>query len=107
MADSLPPGTGRNFGYRSTAHQPPLGASLGRVIGAGVALFVGAVGVVVTLVFAAALAVFTVVASLLLAVVGITWRLGRRPAPAGAPVILDARKVGHAWVAYGWDEPRS
>jgi hypothetical protein len=79
---------------------------VGRVIGSLFAIAAGAAGLVLTLVVAAALAVFTIIASMALALTGLAWRMGRRPARGDAPVLLDARKVGHAWVAYGWDEPR-
>lgn len=79
---------------------------VGRVIGSLFAIAAGAAGLALTLVVAAALAVFTIVASMALALTGLAWRIGRRPARDDAPVLLDARKVGHAWVAYGWDEPR-
>ena len=77
-----------------------------RFAGGFVALTVGAVGVAATLAAAAVLAVFTVIASLLLATAGLAWRMGRRQPKANEPMLIDARKVGHAWVAYGWDEPR-
>jgi hypothetical protein len=80
---------------------------IGRTIGGAVALLVGAVGVILTVAFAAALAVFTLLASVLLALLGLTWRMGQRRTATAGPVVIDARKVGHAWVAYGWDEPRS
>ena len=51
--------------------------------------------------------ILATVALVLLAVLGLTWRMGRRRTATAGPVVLDARKVGHAWVAYGWDEPGS
>lgn len=103
MGDSLP--------FNASPDQGPAGipgmGALGRTLGGVVALLVGAVGVLLTVAFAAALAVFTLLASVLIALFGLTWRMGRRQAPRGGPVILDARKVGHAWVAYGWDDPRA
>lgn len=84
----------------------PAASGLLRFAGGAVALTVGAVGVAATLVVAAVLAVFTVIASLLLATAGLAWRIGRKPPASNDPVLLDARKVGHAWVAYGWDDPR-
>jgi len=68
-----------------------------------------AVGSVLALVFAATLAVVLVLAASLVAVAAVAWRLrqpGLRRARgdlAGAPVI-EAHKVGHSWVAYGWDQ---
>ncbi len=81
----------------------------------GVSWFIGAVltvlaaasAVVLAVVFAATVAVVTVVAGGLLAAWAMMWKMRRvpqlQPAAAG-PVILDARKVGHSWVAYGWDQ---
>ena len=102
MGDSLPLNAGPDQG---AVRWPGTGA-LGRTFGGVVAVLVGAVGVVLTLAFAAALAVFTVLASVLIALLGLTWRMGRHAPAKGGPVVLDARKVGHAWVTYGWDEPR-
>jgi hypothetical protein len=51
-----------------------------------------------TLVFAATLAVFVVLSGALIAVYGLTHR--RRP----QGVLIEARRVGHSWVAYGWDQ---
>jgi len=106
MGDTLPFTIGTPEGGPGPGSAHPRPGNAGRVIGSVFALAAAAVGLLLTLVVAAALAVFTLVASLALALTGLAWRLGRRPAPADAPVVLDARKVGHAWVAYGWDEPR-
>ncbi len=66
-----------------------------------------AVGSVLALMFAATLAVVLVLAVCLAAVAATAWRFQRRalrrgPLGAGGPVI-EAHKVGHSWVAYGWD----
>ena len=103
MGDTLPFTIGAPEGGPGSGPGP---GPAGRIIGSLFAVAAGALGLLLTLAVAAALAVFTIVASLALALTGLAWRLGRRPARADAPVILDARKVGHAWVAYGWDEPR-
>ena len=97
---------GDQSGPRDAASDALQATGLLRFAGGVVALTVGAVGVAATLAAAAVLAVFTVIASLLLAAAGLAWRLGRRQPKANEPVLIDARKVGHAWVAYGWDEPR-
>jgi len=64
------------------------------------------VAAVLAVVFAATMAVIVVVAGAILAVWALAFRLTRRPAPSTAkgPVTLEARKVGHAWVTYGWDQ---
>lgn len=97
---------GDQGGMTGTRGEEPGASGLLRFAGGFVALTVGAIGVAATLAAAAVLAVFTVIASLLLATAGLAWRLGRRQPNANEPVLIDARKVGHAWVAYGWDEPR-
>ena len=75
---------------------------LGR-IAAGIALVgAAAIGLAATVVFAAALAVTAVIAAILLMISSVVLR-PRRRAPAHAQVI-EARKVGHAWVAYGLDQ---
>jgi hypothetical protein len=106
MGDTLPFTIGAPEGGPGpgSAHSKP--GLAGRVAGSAFALVAAAVGLLLTLAVAAALAVFTIIASVALALTGLAWRLGRRPVAADAPVVLDARKVGHAWVAYGWDEPR-
>ena len=81
----------------------------------GAAWFVGAVltvlaaagAVVLAVIFAATVAVVTVFAGGLIAAWAMVWKMRRAPAlqrAAAGPVIIDARKVGHAWVAYGWDQ---
>lgn len=94
---------------------PQGGGSLGRFVAS---LFT-AIGTAVAVAIGAVLAVFAAVAVAVLAVVGavvvfltgmvLKSRLRRRtrqgdPAEAD-PQVLEARKVGHAWVAYGWDQP--
>jgi hypothetical protein len=74
-------------------------AGVAGFLAAGVAVVVGAV----LAVFAAAtVAVLAVMTSLLVLLTGAVFRARRGAAPARAEV-LEARKVGHAWVAYGWD----
>ena len=58
------------------------------------------VGAVLAVAFAAALVVGLVLAAALLILTAATWRI-RRPFVVGGPLI-EARKVGHSWVAYGW-----
>lgn len=75
-------------------------ATVGGVLATAAALTVGALLAVFA---AAAVAVIAVVASVLVFLTGLALRARRRVyAPAGSQVI-EARKVGHAWVAYGWD----
>lgn len=71
---------------------------LGGFLATGAALAVGAVLAVFA---AAAVTLIALVSGLLLALASLAAR-ARRPHFAHGPV-LQARKVGHAWVAYGWD----
>ncbi len=70
---------------------------LGRIaaaLGTTAALVLAAV---LTLVFAATLAVILVLSTALIAVYTLAHRR-----PQG--VLIEARRVGHSWVAYGWDQ---
>ena len=60
------------------------------------------IAAVLTVVFAATLAVILVLSSALIAVCALAFRARRRKPAQG--VLIEARKVGHSWVAYGWDE---
>lgn len=57
------------------------------------------VGSVLAVIFAATLAVVMALATALLGLTALVWRVRRRP----QPVHLEARRVGHTWVAYSWD----
>ena len=65
----------------------------------------GLAGPALALFFAATVVVMAVIASALVAVSMIVMR-ARRPAGAHGSEIIEARRVGHTWVAYGWNEPR-
>jgi len=81
----------------------PSRTGVGR-IAAGVGLVAAAaLGVAAMLVFAAALAVTAVIAAVLLLISSLVLR-PRRPVAATTADVIDARKVGHAWVAYGLDQ---
>ena len=74
--------------------------SLGWVVGGVATVATLAVGAVLAVAFAAALVAGLVLAAALLVLTAAAWRI-RRPAAVEGPVI-EARKVGHSWVAYGW-----
>jgi hypothetical protein len=59
------------------------------------------VAAVLTLVFAATLAVAALLAAVLFALYAVGLRSRRN---ARGPVVLEARRVGHSWVAYGWNK---
>lgn len=82
-----------------TAWAPRFLAAVAGFLATGVAVVIGAV----LAVFAAAtVALIAVMTSILVLLTGAAFRARRRMAPARAEV-LEARKVGHAWVTYGWD----
>ncbi len=68
----------------------------------GVAATIAAVtlAALLTVVFAATLAVMLVLSSALIGLYALTH--SRRRSPQG--VLIEARRVGHSWVAYGWDQ---
>jgi hypothetical protein len=58
-------------------------------------------GSILAVVFAATAAVVLLLTAALMAVAAAAWRLNQlQPQPAR---VIEARKVGHSWVAYGWD----
>ncbi len=83
----------------------PFGRGLSHVaawVAAGCAVVVAAV---LALVFAASMVVIAVMASALIAFAGFALKV-RRPQLVRASdgrQVLEARRVGHSWVAYAWD----
>ena len=75
-------------------------AWVGGVIAAGAALALGAVLAVFT---AIAVAVFALFASVLVFFTSLAMRARRRAHATPEGEVIEARKVGHQWVAYGWD----
>jgi hypothetical protein len=75
-------------------------AWLGGLLATAMAVTVGALLAVVA---AAAAAVIAMIGLMLFFLTGLASR-ARRAAEVREQV-LEARKVGHAWVAYGWDRP--
>ena len=90
---------------------PPSSRRSGGVAGAGLRWIGGAVATVaavtiaavLTVVFAATLAVIFVLASALIGLCALALKTRRRQ-QSQQGVVLEARKVGHSWVAYGWDQ---
>ncbi len=78
-----------------------------RFVGFAIAMVAFLVAAALAVVFAAALVVSAVVASALIALSALAFR-ARRTARvhSHAPGVIEARKVGHTWVAYGWNERR-
>jgi len=79
-------------------------AWLGGVVAGGAALALGAVLAVFT---AAAVAVIALFTSVLIFFTSLAMRARRRAHATPGGEVIEARKVGHQWVAYGWDrQPR-
>ena len=107
--DPLMNGAGASLGFQSRRRTygwlSPL-VSLAGLVATVVALAVGAILAVFT---AAAVAVFALCASVVLFFAGFALRARRqvgakaRRATDPADGVIEARKVGDTWVAYGWD----
>ena len=98
------------LGYeRPSARHGGMGGGLVRflsnVLGAVTAAIAVVIGAILALIAAAAVAVLAVLGSALVFRTGLVLRSRRRTRATDDPQVLEARKVGHAWVAYGWDQP--
>jgi hypothetical protein len=96
---------GRLLNSPDRAAASPFGRGLAQFAGwiaAGCAVVVAAV---LALVFAASMVVIAVMASALIGFAAMAMRARRTAAvrTGGGSQYLEARKVGHSWVAYGWD----
>lgn len=92
--DGLGPSSGRTGAARALAW-------LGGILATFAAL---ALGALLALFAAAAVTVIALFASVLVFLTGLAVR-ARQRVYARPAAILEARKVGHAWVAYSWDRP--
>lgn len=94
------------LGYERPA---PRGNGFGRfvsgLLGAVTAAVAMVIGAILAVIAAAAVAFLAVVGSVLVFLTGLVLRSRRRTRATDESPILEARKVGHAWVAYGWDQP--
>ena len=86
-------------------NQIGLRSGMAGAVGTLVMILALAAGTAVALVFAATLAVIMALATLLLALSILAWRM--RPRPAAQRALIQTRRAGHAWIAYGSDEPNS
>jgi apolipoprotein N-acyltransferase len=75
-------------------------AGLNWIGGALASVAAVALAAVLTIVFAATLAVVAVLSVGVVAFCALVFR-GRRRSRG---VLLEARRIGHSWVAYGWDQ---
>ena len=89
------------------ARRNPAVAGVSWLVGAAVTLAAVTVSVILAMVFAATVAVAAIFGGGLIGLWALAVRMRRAPQlqrVSTGPVILDARKVGHSWVAYGWDQ---
>jgi len=78
-----------------------------RLVGFAVAMAAFLVAAALAVVFAATIVVSAVIASALIGLSALAMR-ARRTARVRNPEpgVIEARRVGHTWVAYGWNERR-
>ncbi len=80
-----------------------LRAGMAGAIGGLVMILALATGVAIAVVFAATLAVIMALATALLALSILAWRM--RPRSVARRAVIASRRGGHAWIAYSWDRP--
>lgn len=84
-----------------------LNGGLMRFVGFSVAVMALLVAAALAVVFAATVAVSAVIASVLIALASLAMRARRTVrVRSTTPGVIEARRVGHTWVAYGWNERR-
>jgi hypothetical protein len=101
--DTTPRSALRSGLLEGPARRVPLARSVAWIGGLLAAAAAVAVGAVLAVFAAAAMTVIAVSAAMLFFLTSLAYR-ARRAAETRQP-ILEARKVGHAWVTYGWDRP--
>ncbi len=89
--------------FRAPIRSHPAQIAMAWIIGGFATLGAVVLGSVLALVFAATLAFVLVLAAAALTFMAVAWRI-RRPRVAAAEQVIEARKVGHSWVAYAWDQ---
>ena len=78
-----------------------------RFLGFSVAVVALLVAAALAVVFAATVVVSAVIASALIALSALALRARRTVrVRQNVPGIIEARRVGHTWVAYGWNDRR-
>ncbi|MDP8916951.1 MAG: hypothetical protein M3M95_07110 [Pseudomonadota bacterium] len=78
-----------------------------RFVGFAVAMIAFLVVAALAVVFAATIVVSAVIASALIGLSALALRArGATRVRSHVPEVIEARRVGHTWVAYGWNERR-
>jgi hypothetical protein len=84
-----------------------LNGGLARFVGFAVAVVALLIAAALAVVFAATVVVSAVIASALIALSALALRARRTVrVRSSTPGLIEARRVGHTWVAYGWNERR-
>jgi hypothetical protein len=84
-----------------------LNGGLARFVGFATAVVALMVALALAVVFAATMAVAALVATVLIGLTALAMRAQRTVrVRSRTPGVIEARKVGHTWVAYGWNERR-
>ncbi len=95
--------------FRTPIRGSPAQAAVAWIVGGFAMIGAVVLGSVLALVFAATLAFVLLVAAAAVTFIAVAWRIRRLPAAQKGAVeagpVIEARKVGHSWVAYGWDQP--
>ena len=103
MARWTAPGAAVRSGSSGPRSIRELRAGMAGAVGGLVMIAARAVATAGAVVFAATLAVIMALATALLALSALAWRM--RPRSAARRALVAGRRGGHAWVAYGWDRP--
>jgi zinc transporter ZupT len=90
--------------FRAPVRGNPAQVAFAWLVGGFATLGAVVLGSVLALVFAATLAFVLVVTAAALTFMAVAWRI-RQPRAVETGPVIEARKVGHSWVAYGWDQP--
>lgn len=95
------------FARESDGMNGSLNGGLVRFLGFAVAMVALMAAVVLAVIFAATLAVSALVATVLIGLTALAMRARRTVrVRSSRSDIIEARRVGHTWVAYGWNERR-
>jgi len=87
--------------FQSSTRANPAQVAIAWVMGGLATMAAVVLASILAVVFAAPLAFVLVLAAAVLTFLAVVWRFRRSRAVDGA--VIEARKVGHSWVPYGWD----
>ena len=90
--------------FRTPVRPNPAQIAIAWIIGGLATVAAVVLGSILALVFAATLAVVLLIAAAVLTFMAVAWRIRRPPEAESRRPVIEARKVGHSWVAYAWDQ---